>query len=113
MGRRFCLTAWFWTGGHLSGSGPASRCNQAQLQRACLYSPAVHYTALSVIIDTLTYTDTAGLTRTVPIAFRTPLTAPVPLPVVIWSHGGATGHTNPLTSMVGWSETTAEAGYFT
>lgn len=97
----------------LLASGPAPRCNQAQLQRGCLYSPAVHYTALSVITDTFTYTDAAGLTRTVPIALRIPLTAPVPLPVVIWSHGGATGHTNPISSMLEWSETTAAAGYLT
>jgi len=97
----------------LSASGAAPICNQAQLQRGCLYFPAVHYTALSIITDTLTYTDAAGLTRTVPIALRIPLTAPVPLPVVIWSHGGATGHTNPLTSMAEWSETTAAAGYLT
>ena len=97
----------------LSASGPAPVCNQAQLQRGCLYFPRVHYTTGSVITDTIIYTDTAGLTRRVPIAIRIPLTAPTPLPVVIWSHGGATGHTNPVKSMVEWSETTAEAGYLT
>lgn len=62
---------------------------------------------------TITYTDLAGLPRRVPIAIRVPITAPVPLPAVIWSHGGAGGHTNPARSMVEWSETTAEAGYLT
>lgn len=35
------------------------------------------------------------------------------MPVVIWSHGGAEGKTNPLNSLADWSDTTAEAGYLT
>lgn len=97
----------------LSASTPAPPCDPAQVQRGCLYFPSDHYTVAPVITDTIIYTDIAGLTRSVRIAIRIPITAPVPLPVVIWSHGGAEGHTNPAKSMVGWSETTAEAGYLT
>src|SRR6185503_15359672 len=61
----------------------------------------------------VTYTDNAGLQRTVQVAIRIPTGAPIPMPVVIWSHGGASGKTDPLTSMVEWSETTAAAGYLT
>lgn len=97
----------------LSASTPAPTCDPAQVQRGCLYFPSDHYTVAPVITDTLIYTDTTGLTRSVPIAIRIPLTVPTPLSVVIWSHGGATGHTNPISSMLEWSETTAEAGYLT
>jgi len=96
----------------LSASTPAPICDPAQLQRGCLYFPSDHYT-VSLITDTISYTDTAGLTRNVPIAIRIPISAPVPMPVVMWSHGGADGHANPAKSMLEWSETTAEAGYLT
>lgn len=96
----------------LQANTVAPPCDQTQGQPGCLYFPSVHYT-VSLITDTITYSDTAGLTRTIAIAIRVPITAPTPLPVVIWSHGGAEGHTNPARSMAAWSETTAEAGYLT
>ena len=74
-------------------------------QPLCAVSPT--------ITATVTYTDFAGLQRSVPIAIRIPISAPLPMPVVIWSHGGAGGHTSPERSSVEWSETTAEAGYLT
>jgi hypothetical protein len=97
----------------VSPSTGALSCNQDPAQPGCLYSPNTHYTVSPIITTTITYTDIAGLPRSVPIAIRIPMTAPVPLPVVIWSHGGAEGHINPTKSMVEWSETTAEAGYLT
>lgn len=86
-------------------------CNQV-LTPGCLYFPAVRY-AVDRIESAVTYTDIVGLQRTVPIAIRLPIGAPAPMPVVIWSHGGAEGRTDPTTTMLEWSQTTAEAGYLT
>jgi hypothetical protein len=47
----------------------------------------------------------------VSVLVRVPIGAPVPLPVVIWSHGGAEGKDNPHNSLSEWSTTTAEAGF--
>ncbi|MGH9842707.1 MAG: alpha/beta hydrolase family protein [Blastocatellia bacterium] len=89
----------------------APTCNQA-LTPGCLYFPANQSTFQTTTSQT-TYTDNAGLARTIEFAIRKPTGAPIPMPVVIWSHGGAEGKTNALNSMVEWSETTAKAGYLT
>ena len=90
----------------------APTCNQA-LTPGCLYFPSTQFTFQPPTTRQVTYTDRAGLQRTVQVAIRIPTGASIPMPVVIWSHGGATGKTDPLTSMVEWSETTVEAGYLT
>ena len=97
----------------LWAAAAAPPCDAGAPAPGCLYQPGNSYTVSPLITATVTYTDVAGLLRTVPIAIRVPLTAPLPLPVVIWSHGGAEGHTDPATSMREWSETTAAAGYLT
>jgi hypothetical protein len=89
----------------------APTCNQA-LTPGCLYFPTTHFTFQTTTCQT-TYTDNAGLARTIEFAIRKPIGASTPMPVVIWSHGGAEGKTNPLNSMADWSDTTAEAGYLT
>ena len=89
----------------------APTCSQA-LTPGCLYFPANKFTFQTTTSQT-TYTDNAGLPRTIEFAIRKPVGATAPMPVVIWSHGGASGKTNPLNSMAEWSETTAEAGYLT
>jgi hypothetical protein len=90
----------------------APTCNQT-LTPDCLYFPATRFTFPQPTISQTTYTDNAGEQRTIAFAIRKPIGAPIPMPVVIWSHGGAEGKDNPLNSMVNWSETTAEAGYLT
>ena len=90
----------------------APTCNQA-LTPGCLYFPSASQFPIQLTTRQVTYIDNAGLQRTVQVAIRIPIGAPIPMPVVIWSHGGATGKTDPLTSMVEWSVTTAEAGYLT
>lgn len=56
----------------------------------------------------LPYADAAGLTRTVPLQVRIPVTGQVlgntPLPVVVWSQ---------VADLEAWSVTTARAGYLT
>jgi hypothetical protein len=76
----------------------------------CLYVPAASYGVTS-FTRSVAYTDNAGSQRVVELLIRQPLGAPLPMPVVVWSHGGA-GKTNPATSMAEWSELSARAGYF-
>jgi predicted dienelactone hydrolase len=100
-------------GGAVLASTPAPSCNQDPSIQGCLYFPSAHYTIAPLITHTVTYSDIAGAVRSVPIAIRVPVSAPTPLPVVIWSHGGASGHINPANTLSEWSETTAGAGYLT
>lgn len=76
----------------------------------CLYSPPAFY-AVDASESQVDYIDIAGQPRRVPIAIRRPLGAMAPLPVVIWSHGGAEGHRNPRRSVAEWSQASAQAGY--
>lgn len=59
----------------------------------------------------LTYRDLANIDRNVNIAIYKPTNAPMPAPVVLLSHGGADGKTNPLKSMDDWAPIFAKAGY--
>jgi hypothetical protein len=77
-----------------------------------LYFPGIRYGFTEVERST-SYTDIAGLSRTVNVWVRMPSGAPVPMPVVIWSHGGPEGKNNPRNSLSEWGITTAEAGYLT
>lgn len=78
----------------------------------CLYAPGPPV-PFSTTTNSITYNDTAGLPRTINVAIRIPSVPAGPLPVVVWSHGGASGQSNPLTAMSEWSEVTARAGYLT
>lgn len=78
----------------------------------CLYFPAASY-GFSPAEHVASYTDAAGDLREVRFLLRLPLGAPSPMPVVVWSHGGADGKRDPATSMTEWSDTTARAGYLT
>jgi acetyl esterase/lipase len=76
----------------------------------CLYVTPVNVSFL-VSTSQVTYQDAASLPRTISFAIRTPNGLAGPLPVVIWSHGGAEGHLDPLTALSEWGELTARAGY--
>lgn len=89
----------------------APACNQAQAPD-CLYFPAARYLFTTHEHGT-SYTDIAGQPREVKVMVRVPIAISGPLPVVIWSHGGADGKESPATSMAEWSEVTAAAGYLT
>jgi hypothetical protein len=79
---------------------------------ACLYAPDASY-GFTAYERVTSYIDQTGGNREVPMTVRVPVGAPAPMPVVIWSHGGADGHLSSTGSMREWSETTARAGYFT
>ncbi len=76
----------------------------------CLYAPATY--ALEPIVEVkLVDPDRVGGPREVPIAIRYSLAAPRPMPVVVWSHGGASGKTDPTLALEEWAIAAAEAGY--
>jgi predicted dienelactone hydrolase len=78
----------------------------------CLYDPGRSYPNVQVTtFDTISYTDELGDPRPVPVAVYRPTDAPAPLPIVLLSHGGASGKTNPLNSMEHWAPVLARAGY--
>ena len=88
----------------------ARSCNLAP-GPGCLYLPAASY-GFTPFERSVFYTDHAGQLREVKLLVRQPVGAPSPMPVVIWSHGGADGKRDAATSMVEWSELSAHAGYF-
>jgi acetyl esterase/lipase len=77
----------------------------------CLYQPPQF--TFTETDGSVTYTDIAGRARTINILIRQPNLPASPLPVVVWSHGGAEGQTNARAALREWSETTARSGYLT
>ena len=77
----------------------------------CLYQPP--QVTFMETEGSVTYTDITGRERTVNILLRQPNVPVSPLPVVVWSHGGAEGQTNARTALKEWSEATARSGYLT
>jgi hypothetical protein len=77
----------------------------------CLYVPASSH-GFTAFERSVVYTDHTGVQRLVRLLVRQPLGAAGPMPVVVWSHGGAEGKQDPATSMAEWSTLSARAGYF-
>lgn len=95
------------TGG---GAGGSSGCAPDRPD-LCLYRPASTFEVTSTTVEGLSYTDITGASRNVNIAVYRPKGAPQPMPIVLLSHGGADGKTNPMKSMDGWAPLFARAGY--
>lgn len=89
---------------------PPSTCSAQRLDD-CVYRSERRWPVTSTRIDGLTYTDLVGQTRNVNIAIHRPNGAPLPAPVVVLSHGGTQGQTDPLRTMEPWSSFLASAGY--
>jgi hypothetical protein len=77
----------------------------------CLYQPPQNTFLESE--GTITYTDVAGLPRTINLYIREPELPLERFPVVVWSHGGAHGQTDADRALKEWSEVTARSGYLT
>lgn len=77
----------------------------------CTYEPEATYTQIEEDPLELQYVDAAGVTRQVRIQVRRPDGDPGPLPIVVWSHGGASGRANPSTVATSWGEVYTRAGY--
>ncbi|MFO0614867.1 MAG: hypothetical protein U0414_19925 [Polyangiaceae bacterium] len=94
-----------------SSTGTGSACSVATPE-GCLYAPTAVYEE-GIAEEVLTEPDAIGGPRDVPVAYHIPKGATGPLPIVILSHGGATGHTDPTTSLNEWASVFTRAGYFT
>ncbi|MFN0251555.1 MAG: alpha/beta hydrolase family protein [Kofleriaceae bacterium] len=89
------------------GPQPTPACAADPTQ--CLYTPAT-YTMSTLLTDAYDPARVGG-GRNINVAIRYSRTAPRPMPVVVWSHGGASGQTNALTALEEWSIAAARAGY--
>ncbi len=77
---------------------------------ACLYTWTPQ--PFSVNTSSITFTDVIGRDRTLNLAIYSPDGEPANRPVVLLSHGGASGKTDPLKSMDKWAPLFASAGYY-
>lgn len=78
----------------------------------CLYAPDQTYmVGAPATFDTLSYNDVLGQERRLAIAIYRPMGMTESAPLILLSHGGATGKTDPLKSMDKWAPTFAAAGY--
>ncbi len=78
---------------------------------SCAYAPAKLYKEGTKIEKTLSYVDIAGLKRTLHIEIRRPKAALKLSPLIVWSHGGADGKTDPSKSGVAWGKSFNSAGF--
>lgn len=85
------------------GSGSGSGGGDDDMQ-----SPPPMLTQQTLALD---YVDAAGDTRAINIEIRPPAGATTPVPVVLWSHGGAGGESDPTSVGEGWTAPFVNAGY--
>lgn len=79
---------------------------------ACAYEPVVSSEPGPESTQAITYTDDFGLERTIEIELRLPSTAAgEAVPLVVWSHGGASGLMNAGGVGMQWSAILVRAGY--
>jgi predicted dienelactone hydrolase len=75
----------------------------------CLYTPP--RLPIELVEVAVTDPDRVGGPRPLNVAIRFSRMAPQPMPVVVWSHGGASGQTNAVGALEEWAIAAAEAGY--
>lgn len=90
-------------------AGPSVTPECAADSTHCLYQPA--RLPIQMIVSSISDPARIGGPRNIPLAIRYAPTAPRPMPVVVWSHGGASGHLDPTTSLDEWAIAAAKAGY--
>ena len=86
-----------------------SFCSESNPQ-ACLYPIDLEYD-FDITQEQLVDSSRVGGPREIRIAIYRPIGAVEPLPVVILSHGGSSGKTNPLKSLPEWAAPIAKAGF--
>lgn len=94
-------------GGGVAGFDPGACAKDGS---ACLYPLGASYSE-EVTEHDVTDETAVGGPRAFRIAVRYPQGAAGPAPVVIWSHGGAHGMTDPTQSIWEWCSFTARQGY--
>jgi predicted dienelactone hydrolase len=75
----------------------------------CLYAPP--RLPIELVEVAATDPNRVGGPRTLNVAIRFSRMAAQPMPVVVWSHGGASGQTNAVGALDKWAIAAAEAGY--
>lgn len=80
---------------------------------ACAYVPAVTSAPdpASNRVEEISYMDVTGRMRTFRAEFRFPMVGAQAVPVVIWSHGGASGRDSPGSVGEAWGRAFNRAGY--
>lgn len=104
--------------GGVDGGAPAdaapdaggSACEAGDLA-ACAYTPTESARLDRRLARPLTYTDVTGAARTINVELRLPAGAPLPAPVVVWSHGGSGGKSDATTVGEEWAQQFVRAGY--
>lgn len=89
---------------------PPRHCS-AETPLECAYAPRERGRPTPPVLVDLSYTDVAGLSRAFQIAVHLPDEAPRPLPVVVYSHGGAHGVSNATGVGAEWADVFVRAGY--
>jgi hypothetical protein len=90
-----------------AGPQPTAACAIDPAQ--CLYTPTTY--PYEMIELTAKDPDRVGGERAINVAIRYSRSAPQPMPIVVWSHGGAQGQMNAATALEEWAIAAAEAGY--
>ncbi|RZO61964.1 MAG: hypothetical protein EVA89_10275 [Sandaracinaceae bacterium] len=78
---------------------------------ACAFVPTERFDVGAMMTRQVSYEDVTGETRVVQVEIRRPRGATEPTPVVLWSHGGASGKRDATTVGTGWGEVFVRAGY--
>jgi dienelactone hydrolase len=76
-----------------------------------LYVPASSFEVEVLSFEGIDYMDVLGLERSLNVAIYRPVDAPTPAPIVLMSHGGASGKTNPTQVLPEWAKRVASTGY--
>jgi hypothetical protein len=77
----------------------------------CSYLPEPRLTEMPLVTAEVSYADESGAVRTIEIGLHRPEGAPVPMPVVIWSHGGSDGVARAAGVAAEWARVFTAAGY--
>jgi predicted dienelactone hydrolase len=85
-------------------------CSPATLA-GCSYLPEPRLTEMPLMTAEVSYADESGAVRTIEIGLHRPEGAPLPAPVVIWSHGGSDGVARAAGVGAEWARVFTAAGY--
>lgn len=78
----------------------------------CRYIPEQSKTlGLAPQERSITYMDVTNQPRTIRFELRRPMQVQTPAPIILWSHGGASGRNDPMNVGVEWGEVFNKAGY--
>jgi predicted dienelactone hydrolase len=95
----------------IAGDAAVDRPCSPDALEACAYDPGVRFDEAPISIVPLSYVDESGAERAFEIAVHRPDGATAPMPVVVWSHGGADGIMRANGVGADWARAFTSAGY--